>query len=504
MKMVDVYDESTNEVVGSVPKYDAAEIVEMVDKAYAMQPTWEKVPLYERSEILYKFCALVDEHAEEIALAMCNEMGKPYARAMSELTYSPNIGRANIEYGRHMFGSILNDTAPGMENDVVMVRHEALGVIACVIPFNYPVELTIQKIVPALLMGNTCVVKAATTAPISVKMICDLAHEAGVPEDCLFYLTGDRDDCTKALLRNPKVACIALTGSNEAGTEMIHNAADTIKKVALELGGNDPFIVTEECADDPELMATAIACVGWGRLTENNGQTCASPKRTLVHRRAHDAFVKGILKFVENLKQGPATDPESDITRLVSVKAAEKVEKQVQMTIEQGAKLLCGGEREGCVMKPVILDNVTKDMDIAKDMEVFGPVIPIITFDTDEEAVEIANQSKYGLSSGVATKDMHKAFYYTEHIEASAVWINGTRALRHDDQPFGGCKQTGIGNEGGAFTCHEFVRLKTAGFCAVSKKKSLYNGETSNIFEAVGIGKQMSLVEDVLAEEMKK
>lgn len=503
MKMVDVYDESTNEVVGSVPKYDAKEIAEMVDRAYAKQPEWEKVPLFERADILYKFCALVDENAKEIALTMCREMGKPFNRAMSEMTYSPNIGRANIEVGKHMYGSILNDTTPGMENDFVMVKHEALGVIACVIPFNYPVELTMQKIVPALLMGNTCVVKAATHAPISVKMICDLAHEAGIPEDCLFYITGDRDDCTKALLRNEKIACIALTGSNEAGTEMIHNAAPTIKKVCLELGGNDPFIITEDCADDPELMATAIACVGWGRLTENNGQTCASPKRTLVHRRAHDTFVKGLIKFIEELKTGPATDPSSDLTRLVSVKAAEKVEAQVKLTIDQGAKLIHGGKRDGCIMEPVVLDNVTKNMDIASDMEVFGPVIPIITFDTDEEAVEIANQSKYGLSSGVAVKDMHRTFFYIDNIESSAVWINGTSALRHDDQPFGGCKQTGIGYEGGGFTCHEFVRLKTAGVCGVSPKTNT-SGTVSDIYEAVNIGEEMAAVQKLLAEEMKK
>ena len=499
MRMVDVYDESTNKVVGSVPKYDAAEIADMVDRAYAKQPEWEKVPLFERADILYKFCALVDEHREELALAMCNEMGKPYMKAISECTYSPNIGRANIEYGKHMFGQILNDTAPGMHNDFVYVAHEALGVIACVIPFNYPVELTMQKIVPALLMGNTCIVKAATYAPVSVKMVCDLAHEAGIPEDCLFYITGDRDDCTKALLKNPKIASIALTGSNEAGTEMIHNAADTIKNVSLELGGNDPFIITEDCANDPELLATAIACVGWGRLTENNGQTCASPKRTLVHRSVHDKFLEGMIKFVENLKQGPATDPESHITRLVSIKAAEKVEAQVKMTIDQGAKLVYGGERNGCIMKPVILDNVTKDMDIAKDMEVFGPVIPVITFDTDEEAVAIANQSKYGLSSGVAVKDMKRTFFYTEGIESSAVWINGTSALRHDDQPFGGCKQTGIGHEGGAYTCHEFVRLKTVGICGVSPKKGL-NDETegASIFDQVGIGGPMAEVQKIL------
>ena len=477
MKMVNVIDEGTMKVVGQVPKYDKAEIAEMVDKAYAIQPAWERVPLFERCAIMYKYCDLVDANREKIAQAMSNEMGKPISQSRAETTYAAEIGRANIEVGKHMYGQVLTDSSEGYEDHVVTVRHEALGVIACVIPFNYPVELTIQKIVPALVTGNTCVVKAATYAPMSVKILVDLAYEAGVPEDCIHFITGDRADCTEALLQNPKVACIAMTGSNDAGTEMMHNAAPTIKKVCLELGGNDPLIITEECADDPEMMIKAIECLGWGRIIENNGQVCASPKRTIVHRRAHDAFVACLLEFVKGLKVGHATEEDADSTRLVSVKAAERVEAQIQHTVDQGAKIIWGGTRDGAHFDVTILDNVTKDMDIAKDMEVFGPVVPIITFDTDEEAVEIANQSKYGLSASVVTSDLKKSFYFTENIESSAVWVNGSSALRHNDQPFGGCKQTGIGNEGGGYTCHEFTRLKTAGFCDVSPKENLFKHE---------------------------
>lgn len=477
MKIVDVIDEYSNEVVGQVPKYDASEIEEMVDKAFAFQPRWERVPLFERCQIMYKFCDLVDEHREEIAMAMANEMGKPISQARAETTYAAEIGRANIEVGKHMYGQVLTDSSEGYENHVVTVTHEALGVIACVIPFNYPVELTIQKIVPALVTGNTCVVKAATHAPISVKLLCDLAIEAGVPQDALFYLTSSRTDATKAMLQNKKVACIAMTGSNEAGTEMMMDAAPTIKKVHLELGGNDPLVVTEECADDPDMMVKAIECLGWGRIIENNGQVCASPKRTLVHRRAHDAFVKCLLEFIKTVKQGPAQDPETDLSHLVSVAAAERVEKQIQHTVDQGATIIAGGHRDGCAYEVTVLDGVTKDMDIACDMEVFGPVVPIITFDTDEEAVEIANQSKYGLSASVITSDLKKAHFFTENIESSAVWVNGSSALRHNDQPFGGCKQTGFGVEGGGYTCHEFTRLKTSGYCDVSPKERMYEHE---------------------------
>ena len=224
-------------------------------------------------------------------------------------------------------------------------------------------------------------------------------------------------------------------------------------------------------------MVKAIECLGWGRIIENNGQVCASPKRTIVHERAKDAFVQCLLKFLEGLKRGHATDPEAELTRLVSTKAAERVEAQIQHTVDQGAKIIYGGKRNGCVMDVTVLDNVTKDMDVAKDMEIFGPVVPIITFKTDEEAVAIANQSKYGLSASVITKDLKKAWYYTENIESSAVWVNGSSALRHNDQPFGGCKGTGIGNEGAGYSCAEFTRLKTYGFCDVSPKENLFKHE---------------------------
>jgi acyl-CoA reductase-like NAD-dependent aldehyde dehydrogenase len=477
MKQLDVIDISTGELVGQVPFYDGEEIAEMVDVAFAVQPRWERVPTFERGQILYKFCDLVDEHREDIAMFMAKEIGKPILQARAETTYAAEIGRANIEVGKHLYGQVLQDSSEGYENHSVFVKREALGVIACIIPFNYPVELTMQKIVPALLMGNTSIVKADNNASNCVKLLVDLAHEAGVPQDCLQFITCDNQDATDNLLTNPKVACLAMTGSTATGAVMMHAAAPTIKNVHLELGGNDPLIITEEVADDPEQMVKAIECLGWGRIIENNGQVCASPKRTIVHDRATDAFVQCLIKFCEGLKRGHATDPTADLTRLRNEESAIKVEMQIEHTVAQGANVIFGGKRDGAAMDVTIIDNVTKDMDIAKDMEVFGPVVPIITFTTDEEAVEIANQSMYGLSASVITKDLKKAYYFTENIESSAVWVNGSSALRHNDQPFGGTKSTGIGVEGGGYTCAEFSRLKTYGFCDVSPKERLYEHE---------------------------
>lgn len=477
MEIRDIIDVSTGKVIGQAPWMNKEDILGMVDTAFAAQPGWERAPIFERAQILYKFCDLIDENREEVAMLESLEMGKPILQSRAETTYAAEIGRANIEVGKHLYGEVLQDSSEGYENHVVMVRREALGVVAVMLPFNYPVELTLQKLVPALLMGNAIIMKASDKAQLCVRKLVELAWEAGVPKDVLFYMCADLDDCTKYLLTNKKVNCLALTGSTAAGSEIMRDAADDIKNVVLELGGNDPLIITEECADNPDMMVKAIECLGWGRIIENNGQVCASPKRTLVHRRAHDKFVKALLKFVSQLKRGHASDPEAQLTRLVTEQAAERVVQQVQHTIDQGATLLYGGRRDGAAMDVTVLDGVTVDMDIATDMEVFGPVVPIITFDTDEEAVSIANASKYGLSASVITSDMMKAFYYTENVESSAVWVNGSSALRHNDQPFGGTKSTGIGVEGGGYSCEEFSRLKTYGFCDVSPKKRLFQHE---------------------------
>lgn len=499
MEWTQIINETNGKLVGEVPRYTGPEIAEIVDTAFAAQPRWERVPLFERAQILSRFCDLLDQNRDKLAESMSAEMGKHISQSRAEAAYSSEIGRANIEVGKHLYGQVLCDNSEGYENHQLIVKHEALGVVAAVIPFNYPLELTMQKIVPALLMGNAFICKASSTAAHCVKLLVDLAFEAGVPHDVLFYITASRDDCTKYLLTNHKVACIALTGGHAAGSEVMRCAAPDIKKVILELGGNDPLIVTEECADDPELLVKAVEALGWGRVIENNGQACSSPKRLLVHRRAKDAFVKCLLKFIEGLKHGDALDPEVQLTYLVTEKAAKRVEEQIQHTIEQGATLLCGGKRDGRKVEVTILDNVTKDMDIAKDMEVFGPVIPIITFDTDEEALEIANQSSYGLSSGVFTRDLNKAFFYGQGIESSGVYINGSSAIRHNDQPFGGCKSTGIGNEGASTSCAEYTRLKTIGFCDVAPKERLYEHE-DGLGDFLDFGKYLDGVKSLAKE----
>lgn len=457
---MDVFDDATGKVVGSVPSFTGDEMEKMVEKAYAAQPEWAKIPIFHKGRLLYKFMDLVGQNRTILAELMALEMGKRITGARAEVAYSEDIGREVIEKCKHTYGEVFNNNAEGYERNLVFTRREPLGVVAAVIPFNFPVELTIQKVVPALMMGNTILVKASTAAPLAVKKLVELAHEAGIPEDVVQFVYGSREDCTNHIFTHKKVACLALTGSTAAGAEMMRNAADTIKDVVLELGGNDVMIVREDIADDEEHLIKAILDLVGGRITENNGQVCASPKRLLVHRKVKDKFLKALIPVLDSFRRGHALE-DAEITRLVSEKAAIDVENQIKLTVEQGGNVIYGGTRTGATIEPTVIDNVTIDMDIATDLEVFGPVIPVITFDTDEEALTIANASKYGLSSCVQTNDIEKALWFAQKIQASACVINGTSAERHHEQPFGGCKSTGIGHEGACISPEEFSTLKT-------------------------------------------
>jgi acyl-CoA reductase-like NAD-dependent aldehyde dehydrogenase len=324
-----------------------------------------------------------------------------------------------------------------------------------IIPFNYPVEMTIQKAIPSLIMGNTIILKAPSSNPLAVRRLVEIAHEAGVPEDAIQFTVCSRDDATKHLLTSPKIAAIGLTGSTETGIEMIKSGAETIKRVFLELGGNDPFIILEDADLDNAVQNTLE-----GRLY-NNGQICCATKRFIVHKNMKDALVEKLKAALSKLKRGSALEPGIQITCLVTEEAAKKVESQIQATVDQGGEIVYGGTREGAYICPTIIDNVPKDADIAIDMEIFGPVYPIIAYETVEEAIEIANQTKYGLSSGVLSSDTVKAFNVATKIQASAVVVNGNSTYRHNEQPFGGCKASGLGYEGVSSSLEEYSRLKT-------------------------------------------
>lgn len=443
-----------NEVLEELALTPVSELFELADKAKAAQKSWGQKSLYERSQILYHFADLYEEHIEELTKLSSLEMGKPYTQSLEEVAKVPQNIRGTIEYANHMYGNVMPDNDSDAKGDLIFTRRVPLGTIGCIIPFNYPIELTILKVIPALIMGNAAIVKAPSSNPLAILKMGRILIDAGVPADLAPFIVCSREACTEAMVKNPKVDAIGLTGSTRAGIQMMKDAADCLKPMFLELGGNDPFII---CADAD--LDTAVEEMIDGRLF-NTGQTCCAPKRFIVERSIIEELTRRLISRLRKVVRGDVLDPKTEISTLISESAAITVEKQVQNAVEEGAVVAHGGFREGAYYAPTVLTGVTREMSIASDDEIFGPVFAMIAFDTVEEAVEIANNSSYGLNGGVLSKDVMKAFHIANQIEAGTVVVNGQSAYRHIDQGHGGVKLSGLGREGISTSLEEFSELK--------------------------------------------
>ncbi len=454
MATLTVTNPMTGETLGTPALADGAQVEAMVDAALAAQEGWAATPVYERAEYLYRFADALARDAEYISQLSAKDMAKPIVQARGETMDGVKLLRAAAERAKHLYGDVLSDSGPGFEGDLVFTKREPLGTIACIIPFNFPIELTFQKIAPALAMGNTVLVKAPSSNPLAVLALDKYAKEAGFPAGVVQFFISTRDVVNEHITTNPKVDAVSLTGSTAAGKRMVKDGADTLKRTFLELGGNDAFLIFEDADLDRALDEMVTS-----RL-ENNGQVCCSSKRFIVQRSIYDTLAKRLTERLAALKRGDALDETAVVTALVSESAAKDVQAQIEHTIEQGATLLYGGTREGARVEPTVLTGVTPEMDIASDMEIFGPVFPLIPFDTEEEAVRIANNSIYGLSSGLMTTDMNRAFRVASKLKAGGAVVNGSGGYRHLDQPFGGFKQSGLGREGVSISLEEFSHIK--------------------------------------------
>ena len=454
--VIRILNPATQEFIDTVPKATASDVYQAIDAAQAGKRIWANTPTHERVRILSRCADAIEEHLEDLAQSLSREMGKIIQEARGEIRVSAQTIRGYAEAAAHHYGKTLTDSQKGIEKDILFTRHEPLGVVACITPFNYPVLLVAHKMAAALATGNAVIVKPASDNPLTLIKLVALCLEQGIPGNVLQIITGSGEVVGKILAESPKVNAISLTGSTEVGISLAETGAKTLKRVFLELGGNDPFIVLDD-ADISKAIAAAVE----GRL-ENAGQTCCSSKRFLIHESIHDVFIKKLLEALSKIKHGSPQDDETEYGCLINGNAAQKVELQIQKTIEQGAKLICGGHAYNITyFEPTILDDVTLDMDIAKDMEVFGPVFPIITFKTDEDAVKIVNASRYGLQAGIMTKSVDRAMRIAANLQCGAVVINGSGNYRHIEQPFGGYKMSGFGREGISGTLAEMTQEKT-------------------------------------------
>lgn len=454
--VIEVKNPATNELVDTVPSLSAEEVNAAVDYAYQAQKDWEKVPVHEKCDIMMKFVELVERDKDSLAKTLSDETGKPIKEAYNEINNIKIGVPAYVGRIQHDYGNLIpRGTEKGQENTIQYTIQQPLGVVVAIIPFNFPSDIFINKIPPALLMGNAAILKPASVNPLTLTKYVELLVEAGVPEGVISVVHGSGNVVGKALTSNKKVNLVTLTGSTAAGIDALTNCAAHLAHSSLELGGNDAFII---CADGD--LDLAVEETVWGRLY-NTGQVCCASKRFLVENSIKEEYINKMIEKIKTLKVGYPSEKDTDIGCLISEEAAIEVEKQVNKTVEQGAKIVYGGRRNGAFFEPTIIDGITKDMDVAKDMEIFGPVISIIGFDKIEEAVEIANQSIYGLSGSIITRDMNKAMKVSEQMECGGFVVNGASFFRSFEQPFGGWKYSGIGNEGIMTTLREMSRTKT-------------------------------------------
>ena len=454
--VIEVVNPATQELIDTVPNVTDEDVDEAVKVAIEEQKKWEKVSIYDRADILYKFVDLIEENKERLAVLLSNETGKPIREARGEIA-NVRIGvRGFIEKAKHLYGkSVPEGSEAGQEKTIQFTKRYPIGVIAAIIPFNFPSDLFCQKVPPALMMGNSIIVKPSNYNPLTLIEYVKLMIEAGVPKGTIQILTGDGPTAGQALARHKGVHLVSLTGGTAAGIQTMGTCSQNLTHVMLELGGNDAFIFLEDGDMDLAVKETI-----WGRLY-NGGQVCCASKRFLIHNSRKQEFIDRMKEVIDGLKVGDPMQEDTDMGPMININAAKRIEEQVNQMVSEGASIVCGGRREDAYYFPTILDNVTKDMEVAKDMEIFGPVISVIGFDDVEEAIEIANQSSYGLCGCVISKDVSRAMKIADRLECGGAVVNGASFYRSFEMPFGGWKHSGIGNEGVMTTLEEMSRIKT-------------------------------------------
>ncbi|WP_042354247.1 NAD-dependent succinate-semialdehyde dehydrogenase [Bacillus rubiinfantis] len=449
----EVLNPATNEVVGAVPTGGALEAKQAVDAAHHAFKAWSQKTAEERSRHLQKWHQLIDDNKHEIARIMTIEQGKPLKEALGEVQYANGFVSWYAEEAKRVYGETIPASHP---NKRILVRKEPVGVVAAITPWNFPAAMITRKVAPALAAGCTCVVKPANQTPLTALKMAELAHEAGIPSGVLNIVTGRSSEIGDVWLKDPRVTKITFTGSTEVGKTLMRGAAENVKKVSLELGGNAPFIVM----DDANLEKAAVGLVQ--SKFRNAGQTCICTNRVYVQESVAERFVELFQAELEKLKVGNGLENGVDIGPLIDSSAYQKVESLVNDAVKHGAKVVYTGsmpaEENGYFYAPTILTDIHDEMECMKD-EIFGPLAPISTFKTEEEVIERANNSCYGLAAYVYTENLSRSFRITEQLEYGIIGLND--ALPSAVQvPFGGYKESGLGREGGHFGIEEFLEVK--------------------------------------------
>ncbi|MBL7793279.1 MAG: NAD-dependent succinate-semialdehyde dehydrogenase [Saprospiraceae bacterium] len=444
---------ANGELLAEVPDMDAADTRMAITAAHRAFPAWRAATAATRAGLLRRWYDLLMAHTGDLALLLTLEQGKPLAEAKGEITYGASFIEWFSEEARRVYGDVI----PGHAADKrIVVVKQPIGVVAAIAPWNFPNAMIARKVAPALAAGCTVVIKPAEATPLSALAMAVLAQEAGIPEGVLNIVTTNRPALVGAeLTANPLVRKLSFTGSTAVGKLLMQQCAGTVKRLSLELGGNAPFIVFDD-ADIEAAVEGAIAS-----KYRNAGQTCVCANRILVQRGVYKDFALRLSEAVKLQRVGQGTEPGATIGPLINAKALEKVEALVADAVSKGARIMTGGRRHelgGTFYEPTILCDVTSDMPLSQQ-EIFGPVAPLFVFDTEAEAIAMANDTPYGLAAYFYGRDVSRIWRVAEALQYGMVGIN-TGLISTAVAPFGGMKESGFGREGSYYGMEEFLEVK--------------------------------------------
>ncbi|SFO75805.1 succinate-semialdehyde dehydrogenase / glutarate-semialdehyde dehydrogenase [Cohaesibacter marisflavi] len=443
---------ATGETIGCVPSLGGAETEAAIKAADAAQKLWAAKTAKERSIILRRWYDLVIENADDLALILTLEQGKPLAEAKGEILYGASFIEWFAEEARRVYGDVI----PGHAEDKrIVVIKQPIGVVAAITPWNFPNAMITRKAGPALAAGCAMVLKPAEQTPFSAIALAVLAQRAGLPDGLLSVITGPARAIGAVMTGSEKVRKLTFTGSTPVGVELMRQCAPTVKKLALELGGNAPFIVFDDADLDAAVEGAIIS------KFRNNGQTCVCANRIYVQSGVYEAFAQKLAAKLSTLKVGNGLEQDTIFGPLIDDKAIAKVEEHITDATSKGASLMCGGSVHalgGTFFEPTVLTGVTQDMAIASE-ETFGPVAPLFRFEEDADVVAMSNDTEFGLASYFYTRDLARAWMVGEQLEYGMVGIN-TGLISTAEAPFGGIKSSGLGREGSRYGIEEFIEIK--------------------------------------------
>lgn len=449
---IDVSNPFNGEVIGNVPSLTEQDVKDVVAYSHKVQVTWAAKTAQERSDLLQKWADLIDDNKEDLAIIMTAEQGKPLTESRGEIGYANSFIRWFAEEGKRVYGDVIPATKSQLRHVIIK---QPIGVCAAITPWNFPAAMITRKAAPALAAGCTMIIKPATATPFSALALGVLAEQAGIPAGVIQVVTGKSSVIGDILTGDARIQKLSFTGSTEVGRKLMAQCAPTVKKLSLELGGNAPFIVF----DDADLEKAAEGLIA--SKFRNAGQTCVCANRVYVQDSIKDKFLDIFVKKVEALKVGNGMDEGVDIGPLINKDGLEKVQALLKDALAKGATIVTGGDKNDASVlsfNPTVITNLSSDMDIASE-EIFGPIASIFTFETEEQAIQAANDTIYGLAAYFYSSNFARSWRVTESLEYGIVGHN-TGMISTEVAPFGGVKQSGFGREGSKYGIEEYFVTK--------------------------------------------